>query len=190
MACKICALAGGIGKRVQGKVRSWILQLSALLILMNYVQLAIQSSLHLRLEAEQMAIFFGCPALIGVLYVVLDTCATLAGTGLIMWHRKEATGLSLLILHHTLHCMFFTNSIIQQALNEFVDVGSLLLLVALGQAKENKLNKRKLELLLLLSRICMSCIYFLWLREENNVVNMNSSIIVKYFYNSLIIGHQ
>ncbi|EDW11429.2 uncharacterized protein LOC6575983 [Drosophila mojavensis] len=164
MASKICALARSIAKHVQVK---WTLQLLPLLIVLNYVQEAIQSSLQLRLEAGSMARIINSGALIGALYVVFDVCLILVGAGLILSRSKQRTAVPFLMLHRTLRCIFTANFALEDALSYSVDVGSLLLLWASRRNQEAKLNKRKWDIFLFLARVCMSFNYLSLCRAKN-----------------------
>ncbi|TDG46460.1 hypothetical protein AWZ03_007116 [Drosophila navojoa] len=172
MAPKSSALARSIAKRVQVKVNAWTLQLLPSLIVLNYVQEAIQSSLHLRLEAGSMGCIIESGALIGAIYVVFDICLILVGAGLFLSRSAQRTGVPLLMLHRTLRCIFIANFSLEDALNYFIDVGSLLLLCALRSKQ-----KAKLDAFAFFSRICMSFVCLSLCRGKNVVYIEHSSII-------------
>lgn len=171
---KFIALTGNVALRAKKKLQKCIPEMMPIFIIFSYLEGALQSTFRLRIEANAIAIIIDSSALVGGIYVVFDILVILTAAGLIACHKSETVAVSLLLLHHTLHCFFFTMWSLNQALHDFVDVGTLLLLLALREREhatfEAWLRKqRTVQRLLLVARVCMCGIYVLWCRETENV---------------------
>ncbi|EDW71232.2 uncharacterized protein [Drosophila virilis] len=173
---KFIALTGNVALRGKKKFQKCIPEMMPIFIIFSYLEGALQSTFRLRIEATAIAIIIDSSVLVGGIYVVFDILVILTAAGLIACHKSETVAISLLLLHHTLHCFFFTMWSLNQALHDFVDVGTLLLLLALREREratfEEALRKqRTVQRLLLVARVCMCGIYVLWCRETENVIN-------------------
>jgi len=149
-----------------------------LLILFSYLEDAIQAILHLRMTANSMAIITNSWEIIGVIYVLLDIAIILAGTVLIASSWNDSSGVVMLLLQRTMQSFAFGVWVLdyELLLHYCVDVACLLLLLAMRLSQRQPVEwhnkqqaQRNLQRLLLLARICMCCVFLLWLVEKHQV---------------------
>ncbi|XP_034473613.1 surfeit locus protein 4 homolog [Drosophila innubila] len=149
-----------------------------LLILFSYLEDAVQAIVHLRMHANQMAIIMNSWEIIGVIYMLLDIAIILTGTVLIASSWNDGSGVVMLLLPRTLRSFAFGMWDYELLLDYCVNVACLLLLLAMRlsqrQADEwhnRQQQQRNLQRLLLLGRICMCCVFLLWIVEKHQIIN-------------------
>ncbi|KAL7741384.1 hypothetical protein ACLKA6_013823 [Drosophila palustris] len=163
------------------KAKSWIPRVMPLLIVFGYLEEAVHAMLHLRMLANQMGVIINSWEIIGVIYVLLDIGIILTGTVLIANGWNDNRGVVMLLLQRTMRSFAFSSSIwdYELLLHHCVDVASLLLLLAMRLSQReavewhnnNSRQQRSLQRLLLLGRICMCCVFLLWIVEKHQIIN-------------------
>jgi len=171
---KIFKPIGSVAKYAENKSRLWIPRVMPLLILFSYLEDAIQAILHLRMKANSMAIITNSWEIIGVIYVLLDIAIILAGTVLIASSWNDGSGVVMLLLQRTMQSFAFSVWDYELLLHYCVDVACLLLLLAMRLSQRQSVEwhnkqQRNLQRLLLLARICMCCVFLLWIVEQHQV---------------------
>ncbi|XP_034100902.1 uncharacterized protein LOC117565758 isoform X2 [Drosophila albomicans] len=168
------------------RIRAWIPQVAASLILFGYLEDALQAMLQLRMHAHHMAMLMNGWETIGVIYMLLDIAIILTGTVLIgcscNCNDGSGNGVAMLWLQRTLRTLAFSIWDYELLLHYCVDVGCLLLLLlAMRQSQRqatagvcwqhDRQQQRSLQRLLSVARIGMCCVCLLWIVEPHQIIN-------------------
>lgn len=158
---------------VERKSKLWIPYVMPLLILLGYLEEALYSVWHLHVPRGGRN---PNPNLLASICQLLDISIILTGTvlTLIGWHA--GSGCSMLLLHRLVQ-RFYGGMWITDLLEHFVDVGCLLLLLALRLSQRQRLDwcnnnnssnkqQEQLQRYLLLGRIGLCCEFLLWLGQH------------------------
>ncbi|XP_060666830.1 uncharacterized protein LOC132798855 isoform X1 [Drosophila nasuta] len=166
------------------RIRAWIPQVAASLILFGYLGDALQAMLQLRMHAHHMAMLMNGWETIGVIYMLLDIAIILTGTVLIAYscdcNDGSGNGVAMLWLQRTLRTLAFSIWDYELLLHYCVDVGCLLLLLlAMRQSQRqatagvcwqhDRQQQRSLQRLLSVARIGMCCVCLLWIVEPHQL---------------------
>lgn len=170
---RLLLLGMSIAGCVRRKSKLWIPQVMPLLILLGYLEEALRSAMHLHVPASLSG-----PHVTASISPLLDMSIILTGTVLILigWH--EGYGCCLLMLHRSVR-RFNGGMSITDLLEHFVDVGSLLLLLALRLSQRQQLyccnnnnnrskQQEQLQHLLLLGRMGLCSEFLLWVGTHGN----------------------
>lgn len=153
----------------------WIPYVMPLMILLGYLEEALYSAWHLHLPLT-----WHNPNLLASICQLLDICIILTGTVLTLIGLHAGSGCSMLLLHRLL-LRFYGGIWIADLLEQFVDVGSLLLMLALRLSQRQRLDwcnnnnssnreQEQLQRYLLLGRISLCCELLLWIASGNHQV--------------------
>ncbi|KAH8377196.1 hypothetical protein KR093_004037, partial [Drosophila rubida] len=145
------------------------------LILFGYLADALVATRRMRMESYHMAMLANDWQLIGLMYMLLDVAIILTGCVLIGFSWRDARGVALLMLQRTLRTLIFSIWNYAVFLHYVVDVGCLLMLLANRQSQRQKAaferqrekDERRLQILILVARICMSCVCLSWIVENH-----------------------
>lgn len=156
------------------KSKLWIPRVVPFLILLGYLEEALLAALHLHVPASLHS------------FNVIDSVCQLANIGIILagtvltligWHAES--GVCLLLMHRSVQRFYDSGMWITDLFEHFVDVGCLLLLLALRLSQRQTLDNNsksssriqqiQLQRWLQLGRIAMSCEFLVWFFENHQV---------------------
>lgn len=173
MLHRVLKSATNVASYGRRKSKLWIPRVVPILILLGYLEEALLVALHLHVPASLHSF-----NLYGSICQLEDIATILTGTvlTLIGWHAEN--GVCLLLLHRSVQRFYDSGWWITDLLEHFVDVGCLVLLLALrlsqrqtlhNNSKSSRIQQVQLQLWLQLGRIAMSCEFLIWFFENYQV---------------------
>ncbi|ALC38697.1 maker434 [Drosophila busckii] len=142
-----------------------------LLIWLRYLEQAMQSTILIRLEPTTFNVDIHSYHSIGALYVICLAGLAVSGLLLVGHCRKETWGVSLLLLQRVLQFFVFGRWTLRFVYSMCLDMGCVLLLLLSKACSQHLRQQRRLQLLLLLARICMCGKFLLWRSEQQKYIS-------------------
>ncbi|EDW88012.1 uncharacterized protein T02E1.7 [Drosophila yakuba] len=149
--------------------RPLVLKCMPYFVMSYYFMEVLYSAVNTPLVGRERAIVMDVNEVFGHFYTSFDVLLTIGAIILILGTRKEASGVTLLLIGRVVHRLFFSiwTMFFYFLFNDSLDVGSLLLLMA---AKINLREQRdwfqsKYHLLLLGGRVGLCSLFIIWMDE-------------------------
>ncbi|XP_039493455.1 uncharacterized protein LOC120453006 [Drosophila santomea] len=149
--------------------RPLVLKCMPYFVMSYYFMEVLYSVVNTPLVGRERAIVMDVNEVFGHFYTSFDVLLTIGAILLILGTRKEASGVTLLLIGRVVHRLFFSiwTMFFYFLFNDSLDVGSLLLLMA---AKINLRDQRdwfqsKYHLLLLGGRVGLCSLFIIWMDE-------------------------
>ncbi|XP_017076612.2 uncharacterized protein LOC108111597 [Drosophila eugracilis] len=163
-------------------------------VMSYYFMEVFYSLVNTPLVGRERAIIMDVNEVFGHFYTIFDVLLTTGAMVLILGSRKEASGVTLLLMGRVVHRLFFSiwTVFFYFLFNDSLDVGSLLMLMAAkiemrDQKEWPQMAKWKYQLLLLGGRVCLSSLFIMWLDEGLDTFFSISSKVLWFF---IIAGFQ
>ncbi|XP_017059207.1 uncharacterized protein LOC108100011 [Drosophila ficusphila] len=160
-------------KGVKRRIRPFVLKFMPYFVMSYYFMEVLYAAVHTSLVGRERAIVMDVHDAFGYIYTFFDILLTIAAIFINLCTKKEASGVTLLLIGRVIHRLFFSiwTIFFYFLVNDSLDVGSLLMLVAakskLRDQKEwPQMEKWKYQLLLLGGRLCLSSLFIMWMDEE------------------------
>ncbi|KAH8328057.1 hypothetical protein KR067_003562, partial [Drosophila pandora] len=146
---------------------------SPYLVLSSYILDVVYALFNITNVGRTRAVVLDVHVAFGYMYTSFDIILNTVAIILIMFSRKQDSGVTILLIGRVIHRILFTlwTMFFYFLLDDAFDVGCILILLA-AKIRQNKrhewvsLDSWKLELLLLAGRLCMCSIFIVWLDEE------------------------
>ncbi|XP_016976255.1 uncharacterized protein LOC108042460 [Drosophila rhopaloa] len=168
-------------KGFKREIRPCILKVMPYCVMSYYFMEVLYSLVNGHLVGRERAIVMDVTDVFGYIYTCFDVLLTIVAIFLILATRKEASGVTLLLIGRVIHRLFFSiwTVFFYFLFNDSLDVGSLLMLMAakikLRDEKEwSHTERSKYQLLLLGGRLCLCSLFIMWMDE--NVETMFSIV--------------
>ncbi|KAH8261798.1 hypothetical protein KR038_005913 [Drosophila bunnanda] len=134
------------------------------------------SLVHFFHLSKERAVVMDASKVFGYIYTMFDMILILVSVILTLGTQLEESGLTLLLIGRVIHCLLLSNwsMLMHYIISECQDMGCLLMLLA-AKAKVRammgcpKMEVRSYHTLLLAARICLCCMFLIWLDEDVNV---------------------
>lgn len=149
--------------------RPIVLKYMQYFVMSYYFMEVLYSVVNTPLVGRERAIVMDVNECFGHFYTCFDVLLTIGAIFLILGTRKEASGVTLLLIGRVIHRLFFSiwTMFFYFLFNDSLDVGSLLLLMAAKINLRDQMDwfQSKYHILLLGGRLCLSSLYIIWIDE-------------------------
>ncbi|XP_016963312.1 uncharacterized protein LOC108033484 [Drosophila biarmipes] len=159
-------------KRLRREVRPCVLKFMPYFVMSYYFMEVLYSVVNTPLVGRERAIVMDVNEVFGHLYTAFDVLLTIGAISLILGTRKEASGVTLLLIGRVIHRLFFSiwTVFFYFLFTDSLDVGSLLMLMAAKttlreQNERPQVGESQYQILLLGGRLCLSSLFIMWLDE-------------------------
>ncbi|KAH8367400.1 hypothetical protein KR084_012081 [Drosophila pseudotakahashii] len=159
-------------KGLRREIRPLVLKCMPYFVMSYYFMEVLYSVVNTPHVGRERAIVMDVNEVFGHFYTSFDVLLTIGAIFLILGTRKDASGVTLLLIGRVVHRLFFSiwTMFFYFFFTDSLDVGSLFMLMAakikLRDQKEwPQMEKSKYQVLLLAGRLCLCCLFIMWLDE-------------------------
>lgn len=153
-----------------------VLKLMPYFVMSFYFVDAFYSTYHFRNVGKERAVVMDVSNAFGCIYTIFDIGTIVVSLILILGTRIEESGVTLLLIGRVVHRLLFSiwSMLFYFLLSDALDLGCLLMLLAAKTKVRLEMGWPKMEvssyhLLLAGARICLCCMFAIWLDEDMNV---------------------
>ncbi|XP_017025517.1 uncharacterized protein [Drosophila kikkawai] len=155
----------------------WIPTLMPYFVMLNYFMDLLYSLVHFSHLGKQRAVVMNVTNVFGYIYTVFDMFLILVSLILTLGTRIEESGVILLLIGRVIHRLLLSiwSMLLYYLFSECQDMGCLLMLLATKAKMHAEKGCPKMEvssyhLLLLGARLCLCCMFLIWMDEDLNVI--------------------
>jgi len=163
-------------KGLKREIRPCVLKYMPYFVMSYYFMEVLYSVVNTPLVGRERAIVMDVNEVFGHFYTTFDVLLTIGAIFLILGTRKEASGVTLLLIGRVVHRLFFSiwTIFFYFLFTDSLDVGSLLMLMAAkitlrDQNEWPQMGESRYQMMLLGGRLCLSSLFIMWLDEGMEV---------------------
>ncbi|KAH8412930.1 hypothetical protein KR009_006877 [Drosophila setifemur] len=163
-------------------------------VMCSYFMDLVYSLVNIERVGKERAIVLDVDMVFGYIYTIFDLILMVSAIFIVIWTRKEDSGVTLILIGRVIHRMLFSLGTLYFyfLLDDSLDVGSLLFLLARKtQQREkndcNQMERRKYQLLLLAGRLCLCTLFITWLDEQMDFI---FNIVTVFLLSFTVLGLQ
>ncbi|KAH8341442.1 hypothetical protein KR059_007084 [Drosophila kikkawai] len=145
-------------------------------VMLNYFMDLLYSLVHFSHLGKQRAVVMNVTNVFGYIYTVFDMFLILVSLILTLGTRIEESGVILLLIGRVIHRLLLSiwSMLLYYLFSECQDMGCLLMLLATkakmhAEKRCPKMEVSSYHLLLLGARLCLCCMFLIWMDEDLNV---------------------